>query len=172
MLPHRSDTSRGHLHPPTRPRLSLPPFRRSPSFFLLDVRLELTSRTTAEPGWFLPCDRLCRHFPGGACASSLSLPSLPSPRFFATTRTPSLPPLPVVSLQDATAIVYASNLFTPGATTFHPEIVARNGRLHDFWNFRSYDREQHSTMAMCSRRLLRSLGAREQRLREICPLAS
>lgn len=46
---------------------------------------------------------------------------------FATTRTPSLPPLLVVSLEDATAIVYASNLFTPSATTLHPEIVARNG---------------------------------------------
>lgn len=120
MLPHRSDTSRGHLHPPTRPRLSLPPSASLfPSFSWTSVS---SSPAAPPPGWFLPCDRLCRYFPGGACASSLSLPLSCHHPVFATTRTPSLPPLLVVSLEDATAIVYASNLFTPppGEMTFHP----------------------------------------------------
>lgn len=120
--------------------LLAPVFRCLPSplsFFLSFPWTSVSSSPAAlSPGWFLPCDRLCRHFPGGACASSLSLP-FPSCRHpvFATTRTPSLPSPLVVSLEDATAIVYASNLLTPRRNDTPPEVVAWSGRLHDFWNF-------------------------------------
>jgi hypothetical protein len=74
MLPHRSDTSRGHLHPPTRPRLtpppSLPPSRR----LSFSAGTPSRPRSRAIGGGLLPCGRLCRHFPGGACAG----PSLPA----------------------------------------------------------------------------------------------
>lgn len=91
-------------------------------------------------GGFLPCDRLCRHFPGGACASSLSLPFLPSPR--------------LCNYQDPLATRSSRRIarrcnghclrvksFHPQRNDIPPEIVARGGRLHDFWNFWSCDQE-------------------------------
>lgn len=62
------------------------------------------------------------------------LPRLP---VFATTRIPlSQPPVLVAPLDDATAIVYASNLSTRKRND-SPPIAMRSGRLHDFPNFRS-----------------------------------
>lgn len=88
MLPHRSDTSQGHLHPPLALVLHCLSLFFLLSLSLLKLRLDLT---IAPPGWFLPCGRLCRHFPGGACASPLLPPSRHYP-VFATTRTPRNPP--------------------------------------------------------------------------------
>lgn len=45
---------------------------------LPQLRLDLVA---VPPGWFLPCGRLCRHFPGGACAGPhASFSSRPPPR--------------------------------------------------------------------------------------------
>lgn len=103
------------------PRLSLPPFASLfPSSFPSDVRLELTSRTIAgvvspvrplmPPLSWGRLRKLPFPFPSlPAVAPSLQLPG--PPRYLL---------LSVVSLEDATAIVYASNLLTPGAMTLHP----------------------------------------------------
>lgn len=142
MLPHRSDTSRGHLHPPTRPRLSLPPSATlSLSFSQTSVS---GSPAAPPPGWFLPCDRLCRHFLGGACASSLSLPFLPSPRL-CNYQDPLAAPLFPSYRSKMQRPLSTRQIFSPLPPLRHNdiprEIVARSGRLHDFWNFRSYDQE-------------------------------
>lgn len=122
------------------------------------------SRATAYAATFL----------GALAQASLPLPFLPSPRLCNYQDPLATPPPPhplVVSLEDATAIVYASNLFTPDATTFRPRSWRGAVVSTIFWNFRSCDRELLRP-AMCSRRLLRSLDARERRSKEICPLAS
>lgn len=84
MLPHRSDTSRGHLHPPTRPRLTLPPAHSLVlSFSLLQLRLGLTphrrggfSRAAAYAATFLGA--LARLFlPPSDSTTSLQLPGPP-----------------------------------------------------------------------------------------------
>lgn len=82
MLPHRSDTSQGHLHPLTRPRLTCPSFL---SLFLFYGVPSRSRSSSTVRGWFLPCGRLCRHFPGGACAS-LPIPTIVL--LFATIRAP------------------------------------------------------------------------------------
>lgn len=120
--------------------LLAPVFRCLPSplsFFPPFPRTSVSSSPAAlSPGWFLPCDRLCRHFPGGACASSLSLslPFLPSPR--------------LCNYQDPLATFSSRRIarrcnghclrvksFDPRRNDTPPEVVARRGRLHDFWNF-------------------------------------
>lgn len=167
MLPHRSDTSRGHLHPPTRPRLSLPPSALSPSFFLLDVRLGLTSR-----GGFSRATAYAATFLGALAQASLSLPfpaitpssQLPGP--------PRYPRYPSYRSKMQRPLSTRQIFSSPAQRILHPRSVARSGRLHDFWNFRSCDLGA-STMAMVLERgLPHSLGARERRSREICPLAS
>lgn len=171
MLPHRSDTSRGHLHPPTRPRLSLPPFASLfLSFFPMDVRLELTSRTIA--GVVSPVRPLMPPLSWGRLRKLPfpSLPFLPSPR--------------LCNYQDPLATFSSRRIarrcnghclrvksFDPRRNDTPPEVVAWSGRLHDFWELLIV-RSRASTMAMCSGRPLHSLGARERRSREICPLAS
>lgn len=174
MLPHRSDTSRGHLHPPTRPRLSLPPFASlSLSFFLSLGRPSRAHQPHYRRGGFSRATAYAATFLGALAQAPFPFPSLPSCRHpvFATTRTPSLPSPLVVSLEDATAIVYASNLLTPGAMTLHPR--SRRGAVV-YTIFGTSDRtiESFRDGDVCSRRPLHSLGARERRSREICPLAS
>lgn len=91
MLPHRSDTSRGHLHPrrvatprpfPSRrpffPRSSLPPPPPSPG-----------PSPASREGASLPCGRLCRHFRGGALARKPAFPSQAS--LLPATKPPSSP---------------------------------------------------------------------------------
>lgn len=175
MLPHRSDTSRGHLHPPTRPRLSLPPFASLfPSSFPLG-RPSRAHQPHYRRGGFSRATAYAATFLGALAQAPFPFPFPPCrhPPVFATTRTPSLPSPLVVSLEDATAIVYASNLLTPGAMTLPPERRSvERGRLHGFLELLIVRSRANSTMAMCSRRPLHSSGARERRSREICPLAS
>lgn len=45
------------------------------SLSLLELRLDLA---VVLSGWFLPCGRLCRYFPGGACASISLLATTPA----------------------------------------------------------------------------------------------
>lgn len=143
MLPHRSDTSRGHLHPPTRPRLSLPPFASLfLSSFPSDVRLELTSRTIA--GVVSPVRPLMPPLSWGRLRK-LPFP-FPSPPFLPSPR--------LCNYQDPLATLSSRRIarrcnghclrvksFDPRRNDTPPEVVAWCGRLHDFWNFRSYDRE-------------------------------
>lgn len=83
----------------------------------------------------------------------------PPPRLlvFATTRIPFRNPL-LSSLDDATAIVYASNL-SASETIVRP-IAMSSGRLHDFSNFRSYTIEscKHRERCVCSRFKISSRG--------------
>lgn len=117
MLPHRSDTSRGHLHPPTRPRLSLPP---SATLSLSFSQTSVSSSPAAPPpGWFLPCDRLCRHFLGGACASSLSLPLLPSPRLCNYQDPLATPSFRRIARRCNGHCLRVKSFHLPGITTFH-----------------------------------------------------
>lgn len=170
MLPHRSDTSRGHLHPPTRPRLSLPP---SASLFLSFSQMSVSGSPAAPPpGWFLPCDRLCRYFPGGACASSLSLPHP------AITPSSQLPGPPRYSLLSSYGSKMQRPLSTrqifspPGATTFHPR-SQRGAVVYTIFGTSDRAIENFCNGDVHWRSPLRSLGARERRRsREICPLAS
>lgn len=147
MLPHRSDTSQGHLHPPLALVLHCLSLFFLLSLSLLKLRLDLT---IAPPGWFLPCGRLCRHFPGGACASPLLPPSRHYP-VFATTRTPRNPRPLNATLDDATAIVYASNLSTPKQNDTPPD----RGEKRSFTRFLELPivRSRASTTTVCSRKM-------------------
>jgi len=101
--------------------------------------MSVSSLPAALPsGWFLPCDRLCRHFSRGACASSFSLPFLPSPHLC------NYPLATLSSHRNARRCnghCLRVKSFHPQRNDTPPEVVARSGRLHDFWNFRSCDRE-------------------------------
>lgn len=162
MLPHRSDTSRGHLHPPTRPRLTLSPLplynSRSVSLpLLLSSGVPSRSRSCTT-GVVSPVRcRLCRHFPGGACAGPRSsFSSRPPPRVFATTRTtPSQSLLRLVAPfhDDATAIVYASNLSTSSRGTT-PRPIAEERSFTRFLGLPIVAIECfHDSAAMRSRRM-------------------
>lgn len=172
MLPHRSDTSRGHLHPPTRPRLSLPPFASLfPSFFPLDVRLELTSRTIA--GVVSPVRPLMPPLSWGRLRKLPfpSLPFLPSPR--------------LCNYQDPLA-TFSSRRIARRCNGHCLRVKSFDPRRNDtpprgrsversFTRFLELPivRSRASTTAMCSRRPLHSFGReRTARSREICPLAS
>lgn len=151
MLPHRSDTSRGHLHPPTRSHLTLPPalpFSLSLSFSLVfslspvKLRLDLTphhqggfSRAAAYAATFLGA--LARVFlPLSDSTTSLQLPGPPRNL---SSFSPSPPPLRRTARR--------CNGHCLRVKSFHPQAERhsvrseRSGRLHDFWDFRSYDRE-------------------------------
>jgi len=163
MLPHRSDTSRGHLHPPTRPRLtpppSLPPSRR----LSFSAGTPSRPRSRAIGGGLLPCGRLCRHFPGGACAG----PSLPATTPALQLPGPARDSLSLsLSLSSRRASLDGCNghclrvkSFQPQAERHSPSPLAgRNGRLDDFRDFRSYDRRLPTTAVALARNRRVRLG--------------
>lgn len=138
MLPHRSDTSRGHLHPPTRPRLSLPPFASlSLSFFLSLGRPSRAHQPHYRRGGFSRATAYAATFLGALAQAPFPFPSppfLPSPR--------------LCNYQDPLATFSSRRIarrcnghclrvksFDPRRNDTPPEVVAWSGRLHDFWNF-------------------------------------
>ena len=137
MLRHRSDTSRGHLHPPTRPPSFAASLCLTLSFFLLDVRLGLTSRTTA--GVVSPVRPLMPPLSWGRLRK-LPFPPCPSPRL-CNYQDPLATPSSHRIARRCNGHCLRVKSFHPRRNDTPPGIVARSGRLHDFWNFRSCDRE-------------------------------
>lgn len=156
MLPHRSDTSRGHLHPPTCPRLMLPPALSHSLLF----HPEAPSRPyTAQPGWFPPVPPLMPPLSWGRLrgfsslfptATSLQLPGPPrNPPSFSSTsssyRSTMQRPL-------STRQIFPP----PSGTTLRPV-----GEERSFTGFLGLPivRSRASTTTMCSRRMSHPSGA-------------
>lgn len=169
MLPHRSDTSQGHLHPPLALVLHcllLPPL---PSFSLPSKAPSRPHNRTA--GVVSPVRPLMPPLSWGRLRKPTSLSSL-SPVATLSLQLPEPLAAPVLSTHRSTMQrpLSTRQIFPPpSGTTLHP-VAERSGRLHDFWNFRSCDRE----LLRCAREKCRVFvsGARKRRDRaRFSPLA-
>lgn len=131
MLPHRSDTSRGHLHPPTHPRLTLSPF----------LHPSCSSVSTSQPhrqGGFSRAAAYAATFLGAlARDSSLPLPAAPSSRLCNYQDSPLATPCSRRTARRCNGHCLRVKSFHPQTERVRP-IAMRSGRLHDFSNFRSY----------------------------------
>lgn len=142
MLPHRSDTSRGHLHPPTHPRLTLPPF----------LHPSCSSVSTSQPhrqGGFSRAAAYAATFLGALARDFL--PSSSRHPVFPSLQLPGLlsrnPPVLVAPLDDATAIVYASNL----STRKRNESVRLRWGAVVYTIFLTFDRTRSNLRWQCAR---------------------
>lgn len=164
MLPHRSDTSRGHLHPSTRLRLTLPP--SFPCRFSFSFRAPSRSRSRTIRV-VSPVRPLMPPLSWGRLREHLSSRHHPG---FATTGTPSQQFPPLVAFRSPMQRPLSTRqIFSPPSETTYSAPVAGSMTVV-YTIFGTSDRTIGELLRRrhARKESSRPSGARERRSREIC----